>query len=677
VKISKSLLKVFIFASFICLSIIIYQIYETKSRAYVYSFNDRVKRIEKYSNILEKALRDPSNALSVCGYLEFLQADGSLNLYVVKTETLQCSTLQALVEPIIPLNKILEFKMLDIPYIGRAAKINESYYQIAIVNPPPEDSGLIYLITNPQIIIDSLSDFTQLTISILLLFFFLVLMQAQVTLQSYRRSLRKEPKLITFLARIAKIFSLDDLQKLDSAATVTKKRTEKLEADILLLETSLEQSILEEIRKQSIQLPYTFTGTIARVDINGFSKLVDAGFSPEDQLLKAFEESACEVLRRYRGKFDKINGDEIVAVFTGSDSEKMAFGFCRDLGIKFSSTIFHYPGFERFTLKGAISSSNMQFNRGPAGYYFSGDGMTISKRLLDNVSRKDINVICSLNNEFYKSKALAKHTSNEVKFEFKNMKSESGFFVFDYLQIEEIYQNSTELIKFFRLDQDIIFLFRKILEETNESKINSIFDLFKVIRISECSERLIESWIESIVKLEKRAKLNPGFRKHLANLIVNGSNLIPKKQWDSRCSKALLDLDRRMDNRINSSVLEVLSEKDILAINDFDSFVNSNSSPFRVLANILVIKCIIELTDRDLSKIHDMITSLSKEERDAGLYGAARVILHYQQSNPAALETFETVKKIFSILRDYSSNYDGSGSSRISEMISRIDYGSP
>ena len=192
--------------------------------------------------------------------------------------------------------------------------------------------------------------------------FFAVLVAVDSIKNKFRKN-GKDPVWLKFVNKTFGLLQLGDMQVLRVAShrLVDLKNTLELERDVL--QRSLEHTILTEIRSNNHKVPYTFAGTVAKVDINGFSKVVAQGASQASfEMSTILENIGCELLQRYNGLFEKTVGDEIVVVFRGDDSQLKATAFVRDLMHSFSKLSFAVGDEARkFTLKGSIASSKITF----------------------------------------------------------------------------------------------------------------------------------------------------------------------------------------------------------------------------------------------------------------------------------------------------------------------------
>lgn len=493
------------------------------------------------------------------------------------------------------------------------------------------------------------------------------------SIQNQYRKLGKDPFWLKAINIIFGRLQLHDLKVLKAATSVLIKKNDSLLKDQDLLETSLEFSILNEIKSHQHQIPYSFFGTVAKVDINGFSKMVSAGQTDISNSLTTYlEEFGCELLLRYEGLFEKTVGDEIVVVFRGEKSELLALSFARDLMGEFSAIKFKVGQEERsFTLKSSIYSSELTFLKRASGYGFLGDALTYTTRLLSVVDRKDINVLSCLKSQSASLKALSIIPEQSKLFDFKNMQSMDGYLVDHFLTIDEVFQSNIENIKFFRSDKSLQYLLEKISIEDNIQNINIILGVFAGLQCRRSTNEVQILWMSVIKNIEQKALVRGEFSPVLSALIMDGARLIPKPEWTSELTMCLLNLNRKISGRINASIVEVLMEKDLssLLTNQAKEFVLEGDDSYRTQGNLLVLQAVQSLSAKTLAAVTHMIQSNQKNESLTGVYSACQILNYYLAKNPAALETYGEYKKLVGILRTVFNERSASLTVRLMESL--------
>ncbi|MFZ3228964.1 MAG: hypothetical protein WA160_02075 [Pseudobdellovibrio sp.] len=507
---------------------------------------------------------------------------------------------------------------------------------------------------NPELRASLIKDLL-LAIYIIFAFIFCAVLILAKSIQNQYRKKGKDPLWLKIINSTFGKIQLHDLKIIKSATSILIQQNEGLIKDNDLLETSLEYSILNEVKENNHIIPYTFFGTVAKVDINGFSKVISAGNSVQSHNLTLFlEDFGCEILQRYNGLFEKTVGDEIIVIFKTEDSALFATAFARDLMTEFSKLKFDIANEKRnFTLKGAISSSDITFSKRAPGYGFNGNALTYSSRLMDMVTLKDRNMLSCMKEQGLQIQKLVNLPTELKKFEFKNMDTAEGYLIDTFLTIDTAYATDINLIKFFRSDSAFIYLLKTIQTESDLKKIDQVFTLLKQVKIRKCALELIAAWMESLEIIESKVQNNNDFIILLAKLVMIGSNLIPQNQWDSNCTQALLNIQRDLDGRVNASIIDVLIEKTLYSVakDNESSFIIKSDHSFRTRGNLLINQAYHHLDNSVFNKIVDMVKSPNPLEISTGLFCACSIIIHYQNVNPAELETYSSYRKLIKLLR--------------------------
>ena len=483
----------------------------------------------------------------------------------------------------------------------------------------------------------------------------------------------KDPLWLKVLTKAFGFLQLRDMKIIKSATAALVKKNEELNKDIDLLETSLEFSILNEIKNNNHKIPYSFYGTVSKVDINGFSKVVAAGQgATTQQMTMNLENFGCELLQRYQGLFEKTIGDEIVVVFKGQNSQQRAMAFSRYLMFEFSQIDFAIDGEQRrFTLKSAIFSSDITFSKRTAGYGFSGDALTFTTRLMDAVTVKDKNILSITQSQASEIKLLAKIPENTENFKFKNMADQSGYQISQFNDIEFILLNGyPEQIEYFRSDEHITYLLNQIQKKSLQ--VNLILNALLKINVRVSSEKISQAWNTTLDSVRINRNLETS---EYAKLIMLGKNLIPDQSWNHTNTKALQEVPRHVEGRINASIIDVLMEKDLQSLEKIDqtSFIIANDLSGRTQANILVFQALSKIENKIFDDLISMIKSSQPNFSKSGIYAACQIISFYKEKNPAALATYPSYEKIIDLLLKIKSSSKIKLSDRLQQRLQEIN----
>lgn len=675
-NLAKDLFKITIFVLIIYVPIYLLSTYRSFSSIEVEMNKTRREDLLKLRSSVQSLLQE-DRATEACQRLAAEQSVGNISAYVLTSIEGNCQfPANMQLPPTLAVGTIQEFKLQSKPIVFLKEATKDAEWGVA---SHKYQASLVDFLSGryARIFIDDIIQTFVSIIYIVAAFSFLGVLVLARSIQTQFRKEGKDPIWFKILSKAFGWLHLHDLKLVQAASSAMLRKNESLMKDQDLLETSLEFSILNEIRRHNHEIPYSFHGTVAKVDINGFSKVVSAGQSGEAQnMTKFLEEYGCELLQRYEGLFEKTVGDEIVVVFKSENSALLAVAFARDLMREFSQIDFGFGDEKRrFTLKSAISSSGLVFAKRLPGYGFFGDALTYATRLLEVVSIKDRNILSCLRSQALEISALVQVPTEVRNFEFKNMNAAEGYLIDRFVQIKDVYEKNPELIKYFRSNEDILFLLEKIKTETEFEKMNYIFVNFNNSSVRVTTATIIESWIDALKVFEKRVYQDPNLSFSFSRLIVEGSRLIPINQWNTSCTEAIVSISRYIEGRINASVVDVLIEKDlnIIAIEQEKTFIIETDQSFRTRGNLLINQAIHKLSNSVLDNVTKMIHSQNALESATGVFCACRIIIHYRKTNPAELETFMSYKKLSKVLNTLYLNKQKEVSPRLLKLLDQVN----
>lgn len=675
-NLGKDLFKITVFVLIIYSPIFTVSLYSSFTRLEENTNIVRKNHLQIVREAIQKLLQT-DQVLEACQRLAAEQASANIQSYTLTSVEGSCSFPEGMeLPPIKAMGSIQEFKVAGVRlfFLRDATKDVEW----AISTPRKKIEFLAMLQSEgSDVLIEAVIQTFLSIIYIVAAFTFLGVLVLARSIQNQYRKDGKDPFWFKVLSKAFGWLHLHDMQLVQSATSAMIRRTETMSKDQDLLETSLEFSILNEIKRNNHKIPYNFQGAVAKVDINGFSKAISSGHSKESQnLTKLLEEYGCELLQRYEGLFEKTVGDEIVVVFKSGDAALLATAFARDLMREFSEISFSFGEEQRrFTLKSSISSSELTFSKRPPGYGFLGDALTYTTRLLDVVTIKDRNILSCLRSQSLEISPLVKVPSEIRNFEFKNMAPAAGYLIDEFIKVGDVYEDNPELIKYFRSNDDILFLLEKVKVETDFEKLNHIFKNFYNSSVRVTSPAVISAWIDALKVFEKRVYQDPGLSFSFSRLIVEGSRLVPIQQWNASCTEAIVSISRYIEGRINASVVDVLIEKDLnlIAIEQEKTFIIESDQSFRTRGNLLINQAIHQLSNSILDRVIKMIQSANSLESSTGIYCACRIIIYYRKNSPAELETFMSYKKLSKVLHGLYLNKHKEVSPRLLKLLDQVN----
>jgi hypothetical protein len=675
-KYFKDVLKVIVYVIIFYLPVAIYSLYQVSQDVNKEAAREAVTSLQG-TNGLVKSLLARNQAVDACQQLKAEQRAGRLVAYQLQNSEFVCSfpdTAHAM--PVTQEKGVVEaFQIKQFPVLVLSDAEAGSEWYLAL-NSPPKLTIFDYLQKESLVQWAFFQEIAMVIYTALAFVVFAVLMMAKV-IQSQYKDNDTTPKWVRSFFKLFSGLQLHDLTIVRRATQVTTAFMASQKKDKDLLETSLEESILHEIRENHLSLPYTFEGTVTKVDINGFSKVVASGQSSQAYYLtNSLEEFGCELLKRYDGLYEKTVGDEIVAVFKSKDSQKLGSAFARDLMTEFSQKVFLISDKEerRFTLKSSISSSKITFRKRPSGYGFDGDGLTHSTRLLETITEKTVNVMSCQESEASRIQELCKVPNDTQTFDLKNMAPVKGYWITTWTPVEEIYKNQPALLQFYRSDADIVKILNLIQQEKDLQKITSALSILRRIQVYHCDKEILITWRKTLSHFHEIAQKDKLFGETLSDVIMLGKTLIPTSQWNEECSSAVIHISRNLEDRINASVAEVLAEKGVPSLvieNEKNLLAGAPSSSFRTKGNIILAHAIQRLDDKVFTDLIKMMNSNNKLERHTGVYCTYNVIDHYKKQNPALLELcnhYEKAEQLILKIRESDKDL----SPRLKELTSQL-----
>lgn len=678
-KYLKDLAKVIGFILVIYIPYVLWDIHDDLVRIEENANKDSILKLNQVKNEVNQLISD-GNTLEACQKLRSEIDLQTIYFFSIKSSEAECQfpeDLNGTVEAPVKneITKVVRAEGGDPIYIYENEIQNTKWVALA-------STIKINLISTDKeytrIILWSVFKNLALVIYIVLAFCFLAILVLAKSIQNQYRKIGKDPLWLKLINKTFGWLQMHDLKILQMTTSASLKQNLSLMKDQDLLKTSLEFSILNEIKTNNQNIPYSFKGTVTKVDINGYSKIISAGQSQiAFDLTRYIEDFGCELLLRYKGLFEKTVGDEIVVVFKTVDAALLAVAFSRDLMSEISALEFDFQNEKRrFTLKSSICSSDILFSKRPSGYGFLGNALTYTSRLLDVIKDKEKNRMSCLHNEADTIKDLVQIPTDVIGFEFKNMAPTNGYILDNFYNIDLIYSAKPELIKYFRSDRDLIFLLNKVKTETDMKILDIIFNSFSDTTIKNIQESVKSAWIDSLKAFEQRVLIEVKYVFSFSQLIVEGAKLIPVEQWDQKCTDAIASISRYIDGRINASIVDVLIEKDLnhIAIEQEKSFLLDSDQSYRTRGNLIVNQAFFELSDSVFNKMIKMIKSDNELESATGIYCACRVIIYYRKENPAELETYIGFEKLTRILNDISIQKQSEISPRLQNLLKQVNY---
>lgn len=654
----KDFIKLFIFVNILFLPLAFFDLRNSVESLY------RNQKIETYNLVQESQNRiieyfNESDLVGACTQLKAEQKSHVINLYYLETKEGTCHFPKTLITtPVIPMNSAIvrefEFHQSQIAMTGYQSSSNKLIIGRFI---SPKKSLNDYLFNYSIIFNAAMSEFFRSFLITLIIIFTLMVIFSQQIKKIFKRD--KNSWWIKTFITIFNRFQLGELNLVKKLTEVLNNENIKLITYSEFIENSLEQSLLKEIKENQLTLPLTFEGTVARVDINGFSTVVAENSDKISFMLTdAMEQIGCELIKRYSGLFEKTVGDEIIVLFRGKNSRLFAIAFIRDLMREFSKLEFKIQNSNQFFLmKGTLSTSPINFRKRRSGYGFDGFALTLTARLLSVINRKDTNIVSVLSSDLQYIQSLIGKTSTEEKFIFKNMSADLGVFFDEFKSIQDYTtEELLNVLTYFRSDKDICEIMNLLLNDISFDLKKNILIHLKSFSTNSISELVKLQWLQTIQSISENLK-SENASWILANLISLGNNLIPKTDWSSNISQQLiLFLNESFDSRVMSAVIETLTYKDLNFLNNhFENNQSNFEKSNRIQGDMLIADCLTSISEQNLQKILNMLNSTNEIRANTGIYVSAVVLISCLKKNRALLNTFKEYHQIVNYLETIKS----------------------
>lgn len=478
------------------------------------------------------------------------------------------------------------------------------------------------------------------------------------------------------------LFRISDLLKIQKASHSVISQKTSLESENRVFAKALTTKMLEEIKNKKSKIPYTFDAVIVRVDLNYFTKMFFS--SPNEKMLKLIQEYSevgFELLERYNGLLYQFVGDEVVVAFQDTETEdryKLAISYIRDFFSAFGVFQFDMGDgvLRNFTIKASLANSKTTFYQLPFGYFYNGENLISSQRVLSMIDIKDHNVMSCLKKDAESIMDFVEGTFEEKEVLLKNYPQASELILFDkFTSLEKFYNLKSDLTQYFRSDNAIIFYLKQLIISDNANQ-DFILRTLSIIKPHDVKPEVAETWKQGIKELLKDApNLTIQNLKFLATYVSLARNLIPNKNWTTELTNELISIPQDLDLRLNANIIEVLGDK--LSIDELNLFWKTNSTlksdrTYRPDGNILLLRALHKLEAKTTKDILFMLKSENILQKHTGVYVAIEVIKYYRRHNPAELEVSQEIQDIIKILNNMKDSEESGLSNRLNNLLGEI-----
>lgn len=405
-------------------------------------------------------------------------------------------------------------------------------------------------------------------------------------------------------------------QALLSTTVGLHESQENLKSENYVISKTIGPAILDEL-KQNNKAPYTFSATLVRVDLNGYTQLfLEKNVDYITKVLNIYFQKAHDIIERYHGKVYQYVGDEIVFLIKDNklyNSQLMAMSAIRSLfqeAQNIENSLSKSEG-HSFKLKASFSHGDLRFIKLDEGFAYSGLPLIESVRMLGAVKEKNENTLIFFSQDLEHVHEFCE-PKEEISMVFKGFANEAKL-----IQVQKMHsisqilssQNKIEDIIYFRSNIELAELFshmEKLFQLQNGLALQNILKNLKGLMTKDISPELIESY-KSLLKVSlQNSQKTESLNQSAASIIMLAVQIIQKEKFDDDLKTILMSAMSINENRIRANALEVLGhyfpDQDI-----YSEYLKL--TPNRILANALYIEGKKKMKRYIRNRLEEMLAS--------------------------------------------------------------------
>lgn len=405
------------------------------------------------------------------------------------------------------------------------------------------------------------------------------------------------------------------------------------------------------------EAPYQFNATVCRVDLNGYTQMFfEKGVQYLTQVLNEYFARAREVIERYDGLIYQFVGDEIVFLVKEDsvqpfDVRSMSTAIIRDLFKEAELVEKNLPreAGHYFKLKASYAYGTMNFIALDQGHAFSGTPLIESVRLLSLIHDKTHQILSMDYGSYQSSCHNLAFICEKEHLTLKGFKQDSTYVrCRDFHSIEWVFENKQwDLLSYFRHDQHIEFVLKRLLILSPQNKNTEIEDILKAMHFHKLTEtnlssEIFERTLSNFITSQKERLLS---EKALSSLMSLYVRIIPANKWTDELTALVEPLLNHPDSRTVANALVLLGQKGYDILQLWDLMFSKDS---RVAADT-----IYEIAQRKLS--WDMVKALDKLAISAptsARYAQDKIISYYKKIDPVFAGSNEIIQKVSNLKVD-------------------------
>lgn len=612
---------------------------------------------------LVQSLNESGKNQEVCSQLEAETRAARIILFAYKDKSYSCSSPSDMPPEKYPAKiegAIHTYKTDNIDISYQKVNIGDGVLVVGYENPAPK--SLFHYLTNSIELFISLLIELGLVIWVVAGFLVFIISRNLNKIKKIFVSHEYTPKTLKIIDRLFGWLTVDDVQVVEQATLETTNKLLSLQQGIYFEETSLQYSLLAEIRSEAklgrnIEFPYKFYGVTVRVDINGYSNIMrNTSLEVTRSINTSFKSIAAELAYRYHGLFENSAGDEVVYCFKGEQAVLRGVAFVRDLMADFAAIEFKDGNNKSFNLfvKASLDASEMLMDIGAARVEFDGLSLLYTNRMFGGLPLKDKNVLIVSPKLEPEVQPLCHILTPVNKVVSKGMELEV-LYVTEFKSKDICVDVGLNVSQLFKSDHEIVALLNRV--DSEEMSINDrLNELLGLTRIKNISTDVTDSWIAAIDRVALNKTLREKHPQLLPTLISLGPDLIGVKNWSQSCSEAVRRAILTAQERVTGNAIEAFVKLD--KADEANRMVNLSMVSGRLKANALIAKTLAFPTEEHLHSIKQMMISKNKAEMASGLYAAASVIVLSRKRNDNSLIVLKEYQAIQEILKKSAAKND-------------------
>lgn len=418
---------------------------------------------------------------------------------------------------------------------------------------------------------------------------------------------------------------------------------------------ALTPAIVAEI-KSGKKAPYTFTSTLARVDLNGYTQIFLSKKSDYiTEILNTYFQQARELIERYDGLIYQYVGDEIVFHFKGEhqDSVRRALACMRglfEIADKIEKTLPENAD-HCFKLKGSLIFDNLRFCQLDTGYSLSGTAMIESNRLLSQIDDRTKNTVIFSESDIGLLKDLC-FISSIQEAQLKGFQGKARVAIsHQFLSVKDFKANfNSDILSYYRSDEDITALLSfmcRLVMLNNDKLFFTLFNHMKSFTVRSTTAAVVSGYLKVLKACRDQTDLKKGDDKIYSSVVSLCGTLIPHKDVSNEIIEALNHALHHRDHRVQANAIFVLGQ--LAADLDYlKEFILSPNN--RVAADALYVTGRKNLSKKVIGTLQDFITSPNPLFSASAQWVITQLLKHYQEVDPVFFNTSPLISDLRNLL---------------------------